>query len=459
MQLFWGHWLGLAVALSCVAVLGAVASRKVKTADDFTLAGKASGVTMVAGTIIGTIVGGAATIGTAQLAFKVGLAAWWFTLGCGLALLLLGFFYAKPLRDSGLATVPEFLVVNYGKEAGPLCSLTSSAGIFFSLVANLLSAVPLIMALLHLSSMQAAGLVLIFTLLYVFLGGVWGTGLVGVFKTVLIIASLGTAGVIAWQGVGGASGLTGSLPSGPWFDLFGRGWSVDVGSALSVVVGVLSTQTYIQAVYGAKDVRAARGGVLLAAAITLPIGLLGVLVGLFMRVHHPDIVPIDALPLFVLRYLPDWLGGLAIGALLLASIGSAAGLILGMATMLTRDIAARVLPIRPGYSELRVTRVIVFVVAFSAVAVTMANLGSLVLDWNYLSMGLRGAGTFLPLSAAVFVPGRIKSRWAMLAIAGGALTSLAWKLILPESGDPLYPGLLVSAVMLLAGWRRGQKGT
>ncbi len=454
MELFVGHWLGLAASLAVVAVLGMIASRRVKTADDFALAGKSSGMTMVAGTIIGTIVGGAATIGTAQLAFKVGLAAWWFTLGCGLALLFLGGFYAKPLRDSGLATVPEFLVVNYGKEAGPLCSLTSSAGIFFSLVANVLSAVPLIMALLQFSAVQAAGLVLLLTLVYVFLGGVWGTGLVGVFKTVLILASLGTAGVVAWQGVGGLDGLAVSLPSGPWFSLVGRGWSVDLGSALSVVVGVLSTQTYIQAVYGAKDARAARRGVLLAAFITLPVGLLGVLVGLFMRVHHPDITPIDALPLFVLRYLPHWLGGLAIGGLLLASIGSAAGLILGMATMLTRDIFARFLPIRPGYSELRLTRVIVFVVAVSAVAVTLANLGSLVLDWNYLSMGLRGAGTFFPLSAAVFWPGRIKSRWAMLAIAGGALTSLGWNFFLPQCGDPLYSGLLVSAGLLLAGVRR-----
>ena len=454
MHLALGHWAGLAVALLITAFLGIMASRKVKNADDFALAGQASGMTMVAGTIIGTIIGGASTIGTAQLAFKLGLSAWWFTLGSGTALIILGLFYAKPLRSSGLATVPEFLVVNYGKGAGPLCSLTSSAGIFFSLVANILSAVPLIVALLGFSEMQAAGLIFILILVYVFFGGVWGTGIVGVFKTVLILLCLGVSTIVAWQGMGGATGMTAAFPSHPWFSLIGRGWLLDIGSGLSVVVGVLSTQTYIQVIYGARNVQSARKGAFLAAAITLPIGLPGVMIGLFMRAHHPEINPIDALPMFVLSYLPEWLGGLAIGALLLAAIGGAAGLILGMATMLTRDIAARLVPFKSGFSELKTTRWIVFLITFSAIAVTMANLGSLVLDWNYLSMGLRGAGTFLPLSMAVFFPGWFKGKWAMLSIAGGALTSLLWKVLLPQGGDPLYSGLAVSALFLLVGFQR-----
>ena len=69
-------------------------------------------------------------------------------------------------------------------------------------------------------------------------------------------------------------------------------------------------------------------------------------------------------------------------------------------------------------------------------------------------MGLRGAGTFLPLSMAVFFPGWFKGKWAMLSIAGGALTSLLWKVLLPQGGDPLYSGLAVSALFLLVGFQR-----
>ena len=118
------------------------------------------------------------------------------------------------------------------------------------------------------------------------------------------------------------------------------------------------------------------------------------MVGMFMRLHHPDIAPIDALPLFVLTYLPAWLGGLAIAALLLASIGSAAGLALGVGTMLTRDLFPY---LRLRFCErhmLAANRMTVMAVMLGASLFTFGNLGSLVLEWNFLSMGLRGSGDF-----------------------------------------------------------------
>ena len=57
-----------------------LSSRKVKDARSFTTGGRA-GSWMVCGAILGTLVGGQSTIGTAQLAFSFGLSAWWFTIG------------------------------------------------------------------------------------------------------------------------------------------------------------------------------------------------------------------------------------------------------------------------------------------------------------------------------------------------------------------------------------------
>ena len=36
---------------------------------------------LVTGLILGTFIGGSCTVGTAQLAFRLGLSAWWFSLG------------------------------------------------------------------------------------------------------------------------------------------------------------------------------------------------------------------------------------------------------------------------------------------------------------------------------------------------------------------------------------------
>ena len=63
------------------------------------------GAPVVAGLIIGTLVGGSSTVGTAQLAYNYGMSAWWFTLGGGIACLVLAFIYVKPLRAQGVPTL------------------------------------------------------------------------------------------------------------------------------------------------------------------------------------------------------------------------------------------------------------------------------------------------------------------------------------------------------------------
>ncbi|TWH51852.1 hypothetical protein Salpa_0323 [Sporomusa sp. KB1] len=66
--------LSLIISMMFVLFLGLYSARKVKSADDFSIGSRSSGVTIVSGTIVGTIIGGAATMGTAQLAFCVGVA-------------------------------------------------------------------------------------------------------------------------------------------------------------------------------------------------------------------------------------------------------------------------------------------------------------------------------------------------------------------------------------------------
>ena len=55
---------------------------------------------------------------------------------------------------------------------------------------------------------------------------------------------------------------------------------------------------------------------------------------------------IDALPFYLCIYLPEWLGGIGIAALLLSSLGSISGLALGIGTMISRDIFNDLLGLR-----------------------------------------------------------------------------------------------------------------
>ena len=81
--------LGIVLVLALIIGVGLYSGRKVKDAKDFLTGGGKAGHWLVCGTIMGSLVSSQATIGTAQLAFHYGMAAWWFTLGSGIGCLIL----------------------------------------------------------------------------------------------------------------------------------------------------------------------------------------------------------------------------------------------------------------------------------------------------------------------------------------------------------------------------------
>ena len=451
------HLVSLVLTLILTMLPGIIASRRIKSADDYNVGGRSAGVGIVAGSIIGTIVGGAATVGTAQLGFKLGLTAWWFTLGSGIALLIMAAFYAKPLRASGLTTVAEFLVTNYGKPAGWLATVSSCAGIFFSIVASTLTALHLVAGIFGVNLYISALLILLITAGFVFLGGISGSGMAGIIKIILIFASIFVGGVLAYGKLGGSAGLTAALPAQPWFSLFGRGVEDGLFSLCSMIVGVISTQTYVQALFSAKDSKTAAVGCVTAACVVIPVGLPSVMIGMFMHINHPEINSIDALPLYLSTYLPDWLGGIGLAALLLSALGSIAGLALGIGTMISRDIISKLWRSATAVNLLWASRFSVLLAAAAAIVFVFFHLDSSVLEWNYLSMALRGSGIFLPLTFCVFFPHRVRASMGVAAMGAGIFAALFWKHISPWQINSLFPALVYNLIFLAIGLYWGNK--
>jgi len=226
--LTYSHIISIVLTLTFVSLVGVYAGRRVASAADFTVGGRKAGAILIIGTITGTLVGGASTVGTAELAFKYGLSAWWFTLGAGAGCFLLALLLARPLRESALETVPQFLAKSYGPAAGPIASIFSSTGIFLNIIAQILAAIALIAPIFQLSSFNAALIAIVLVICYVYFGGVISTGIVGIVKLAILYSSLIVIGVLAYLKAGGAAGLAGSFPPYPWFSLLGRGFSTDI---------------------------------------------------------------------------------------------------------------------------------------------------------------------------------------------------------------------------------------
>lgn len=450
MELTFLHLVIIVITIAVAIGGGLYAARSVKTAEGYSLGGRSSGPIMVAGSIAGTIIGGGATVGTAQLANSVGLSAWWFTLGSGISFIIMGLFYARPLRKTALETIPQYLRMHYGKRAGDLASIVSSLGIFFSAVASTLPGIQIIAAILGISHIWAAVILLLLVAAYVSFGGMKSAGVGGIIKMIIIWVSLCLAGFSAFTMLHTQPDLIDAFPP-HMFSLFGMGHAAALANLLSLIVGILCTQTYIQAIFSASDPRTASIGAFAAALVTIPVGLPCAIIGMYMHVMSPDTLPILVLPTYLLQYEPVWLGGIAMGGIMLSLIGSIAGLSLGIGTMVSHDILSDLLHIKDGASLLRLNRFVVIGVLFLAAVIAILNEGSQILFWNYMSMALRGGGVFLPLSVAVFFPGSLHKGWVIASIVFSTCAAIV-ATVIPSPVKPLFVGLAVSLIMLVPGY-------
>jgi SSS family solute:Na+ symporter len=452
------HYIGAALVLAIITLIGYLSGRKVKSAEDFSVGGRSAGAGVVVGSIIGTLVGGASTIGTAELAFSYGFSAWWFTLGGGVGVLVMAIVYAKPLYESGIHTLPQIFAREYGGVCSTAATLLTSMGSFLSIVSQVFSGIALITAVSSLSVGAATLLTVALMMIYVVFGGVWGAGYVGMVKTVLLCAALTGCGILTLAMLGGLPAFTQSLPRDMYFNLLARGAAADLGAGLSLVLGVLTTQSYIQSVISARSLRESRKGLFISALIMPVVGIGGIFVGMFMRLTAPSIKPSTALPVFIMEQLPPVLGGAVLATLLVALVGTGAGVALGLSSMLYSDIYKKYL--NKTVDETRglfVSRVIIICILAVAALFSLGNMGTLILSWSFLSMGLRGAVAFLPMCAALFCKGRLHKSYALASMISGPLLVVAGKLLLPFSIDPLFYGVAGAAVIILVGLARGKK--
>ncbi len=452
------YYIGAILVLALITGVGLYSGRRVKSAGDFASGGRKAGVGIVAGTIIGTLVGGASTIGTAQLAYTYGFSAWWFTLGGGLGCLVLAMFYAKPLYNSEIKTMPQVFSREYGRTSSTVATLLTSLGSFLSIVSQILSGIALITAVSSIDPIAATLIIIFLMLVYVVFGGVWGSGYVGIAKTILLYGSVGICGIIALKLGGGFLAFREALPSEQYFSLVARGATVDIGAGISLVLGVLTTQAYISAVISARSLKISRAGALVSAILIPLVGIGGIFVGLYMKLNYPDIKSAIALPLFVMEKLPPVFAGVILATLLVAVVGTGAGVALGLSSMITYDIYRVYFNKKAGDANmLLAARIVIVMILVCAALLSSGNMGTLILGWSFMSMGLRGATAFGALTMALFFPGRIDKKFAISSMILGPTFVLVGKYILPPSLDPLFFGVGCSLVVLVIGVFFGKK--
>ncbi|MCQ2452090.1 MAG: hypothetical protein MJ075_03015 [Oscillospiraceae bacterium] len=462
-----------------VLAIGAIVGLSIFTGMRGKKSGGKIGWGVAAGLIMGTLVGGTSTVGTAQLAFNYGATAWWFTLGGGLGCLILALVYTKPLRAQGVPTLVGMVRKEYGKNVGMAATVLNSVGTFINIWSQLIAASAVIVVVFpKMGAAMTFVIAAIFMILYVIFGGTKGAGIVGILKTCLLYATMVICGVIVLNKVGGVgafvdmvNGLViqstdGTVINRNMWSLFGRGFWQDAGSGLSLLLGVLTTQTYAQAVLTAKSDKDGRIAAIVSTILIPIIGIFGILVGLYMRsVVDPATAAANSAPLakaaltsFILEYsgIPKLIGGIMLGALFIASVGTGAGLALGIATVINRDLINKGETPADTKKYGFVSNVLIIGTLVLATVITCALPSDTIQDFAFLSMALRGCTVFAPLCFLIWAKGKVEPKWTMISVVAGCLIALVYGIlkilkVITFPLAPVFPGVAVGLIVMFIG--------
>jgi SSS family solute:Na+ symporter len=323
----------------------------------------------------------------------------------------------------------------------------------------------------HIPALICAALLMVF---YIVFGGLNSAGMMGMLKVVLLYLSMFGCAVVVLNLTGGLAplidainGISGTtLASGEkvpdLFSFFSRGIGTDGGALISLIVGVLSTQTYAHAIMSGKSDRISRRGVFVSAALIPPIGAGGILVGLYCRAN-PELFPTlaantkDVLTVFIVQTMPPVFAGIILATLLFSVVGTGAGLAFGISTValktvLNVDKTGKISgKLKNAKVSLWFSRACIVILLVGACMLSNGALGDMILNFGFMSMGLRGAGLFVPLLFSIWAKGRVRRKFTLASIIAGPLCVLIFKVFNLVTFDTLFVGLFVSLLIYIAG--------
>ena len=456
-----------ALVAYCVALLlvGALASRSVRRAEDFFVAGRSLPPALIFFTFLAANLGAGSTVGAAEFGYTSGLPAWWWVGSAGIGSLALAFAVGPRLhriaKARGLYTVGDYLESRYGRTTRLVVA------------AILLVGAPAILA----GQIIAAGLVLQAA---IGLPKAWGTAIGGALATVYF--AMGGLRSASWvNSLQVAVKAVGFLVAVPWMIRSSGGWgaiaaatandtALSIGGAgfgetaqlvLMLAPAFVVSPGLVQKLFGARDAHAVRVGLGLQAAALLAYAILPVLLGMAARVHFPELAdPGSALVKLFTEVAPLWLGALMLAAILSAEVSSADAVLFMIATSLARDV------LEPLYRGKLTDRSRLALARYSALGA--GALGILLANWfqsilSALSFfySLLTLTLFVPLLAGLFWS-RPGQSVALLAI-GSSLGAAALAMLSGGAAQgwlpPVPVGILAGSAVYAAHGLMGQRAS
>ncbi|MEW6663063.1 MAG: sodium:solute symporter family protein [Bacillota bacterium] len=444
--------------LVVVFAIGVLASRMIKDATDFLLAGRRLGLLLATATLAATHFGGGFVMGVGQDGFRFGISGFAFAIGTGLGLIALGLVAAMPLRKLRLFTVPDYLELRYNSKLVRLLGTALSLVAIVGIIAAQVGASKGALSIFGISPLVGAVIATLLFIAYTTFSGMWGVTLTDGVQLLIILIGLPVAAIAGVSHAGGWAAMQASIaalnvPGGveSYFSPVGRGVSLMLGIIIPVIMYDLVGQDFYQRLFSAKDEKTARNAAILAGCMLIAFGVFPAICGMAARaIFGASIEATQAIPKLITAVLPVWIGSILVAAILAAVMSTADSLLTAGTSHIVNDIYLKT--INPSAAAdtkklLLIARVWTVILGVAALAIALSIPGIIkILIYSYT---MYASGVFVPVVVGLFWK-RGNAQGAVAGIIFGASAGLLGVLKVFSYGA--VPNIIVGGLVSLAAY-------
>jgi SSS family solute:Na+ symporter len=450
--------LALLVAYSIgIVAFGLWTARFVRHSSDFFVAGRSLGPGFILASMLASNIGAGSTVGVAGLAYRDGIATWWWVGAAGIASLVLAFWVGPRLwrlaKQHDFYTTGDYLEFRYNATVRSVTALVTCAGALAILAGQLIAGAAILNVVIGVPKWAGSLIGAAIMTIYFTAGGLIGTAWVNTIQLIILLAGFLVALPVAIAGAGGLQTVTSSAAVPPWFDNFFysagplSGWTFLFLTFPAFII----SPGLIQKSFGAASERALTKGIGWNAVALMLFAFIPTLFGMTARVTNPGITdPNLVLPTVLLEQLPAVLGALALAAVFSTEVDTCDAVLFMISTTLSKDIYKR--HINPTASDARLLLVArTTAVVSGAAGVAMSIYLGTVSTALTIFYALLGVTFFVPILGGLYLA-RANSTAALAAIGTGIATLFTVAFLVsprPRWLDPTLSGIVLAAIAYL----------
>ena len=402
--------------------LGLWIGRRVRGTGDFFVAGRRLGPGLLFSTMLAANIGAGSTVNAAALGYANGLSAWWWIGSAGLGSIVLAWLVGPSIRrlaaKHDLRTVGDFLELRYGPSVRATVAVLLVVGALALLAAQFIGGAVILSVVAGVDRWVGCVIAGLVVTVYFTAGGLLTSAWVNVVQLAVLLGGFVVVVPLALTGVGGWESVVAATSDlddywNPWQG-GGSGWFylAMLGPAFIVSPGLL------QKVYGARDDRTVRIGVMANGVVLLLFAAVPPLLGMMMRTLNPDLANQDlALPTLFVEALPPAVGAVGLAALFSAEVSSADAILFMLATAMSQDVYRRF--VRPAANDADVLRAArLAAITGGALATALAVVAETIVAALGFFYTVISVSLFVPVIAGLYVR-RFEVPEAVTAVAAG----------------------------------------